>query len=304
MTAVNNQNSQNANNNGIVGYNVFEKAIRDNSSLIKEMRTSFEKHTTSIKEEIHSSINNNSTAINDNSADINELRKSIDNLSKAINATKRDATEDCKEDKKEGKKPNFTTWFLVIAVISVIALGLAITSFFMGVTPYVNWNVETVSLSIILAFVGILATFVVLSNYMQVQDIKREFTQKIEKLKNNFVRKTDSDYQLLIKIKDMYFVDYEKVRNEIYFYQETLEALVNINDKKYDEAIENCISALYYQHKLFPYDYDKPVKYLKSIVEKPDFAIEEAAKIRYVRELSVFANIAGVNELKTIIEKR
>jgi hypothetical protein len=125
------------------------------------------------------------------------MRKSINDLSEAINAAKRDATEDEKEDEKEekkedekgDKKPNYITWFWVIAAISVIALGLAITSFFIGVTPYVRWNVETVSLSIILAFVGILATFVVIGNYMQVRDVKSEFDSKVDKIIKESIKK-------------------------------------------------------------------------------------------------------------------
>jgi hypothetical protein len=159
MTTVNNQNSQNTNNNGNVGNNIFQKAMRDNSEDIKEMRTS---------------ISNNSAAIND-------LRESINNLSKVIK-----------------EKPNATKWFWVVTVICVISFGLAVTSFFIGVTPYVNWNVEAASLSITLTFVGILATFVVVNNHMEIRAIKADSENKIQTRIDSAIKEYDYNVQACI----------------------------------------------------------------------------------------------------------
>jgi hypothetical protein len=65
-------------------------------------------------------------------------------------------------------------WIYWVWLVAIVALGMAIAALFIGVTPYVCWNVEIVSVSIILAFVGILATFVVVSNYAQVKDIENK----------------------------------------------------------------------------------------------------------------------------------
>jgi amino acid transporter len=69
-------------------------------------------------------------------------------------------------------------------VISIVALAFSLISIFCGVAPYTNWNVEIVSLTIILGFVGILATFVVISNYAQVVEIKNEFGKRISAVEN------------------------------------------------------------------------------------------------------------------------
>jgi len=69
---------------------------------------------------------------------------------------------DFSELDKLKKTPKWTYW---VWLISVVALGLSISAIF--ISADMKCNVEVVSISIILGFVGILATFVVISNYVQ-----------------------------------------------------------------------------------------------------------------------------------------
>jgi hypothetical protein len=91
-------------------------------------------------------------------------------------------------------------WVYWVWLIAIVSLGGSIAALFVGVTSHVRWNVETVSLSIILAFVGILATFVVISNYMQVKEVKDEFEIKTIAIKKDCDDKID---ELKTKIKEL-----------------------------------------------------------------------------------------------------
>jgi uncharacterized membrane protein (DUF485 family) len=100
------------------------------------------------------------------------LSKKFDDLEREILLLKRDS--------KIIPLPKRIYWVWLIAIV---ALGFSIISLFIDVIPYTNWNVETVSLSIILAFVGFLATFVVISNYAQVDKIEKKFDKKTQEIK-------------------------------------------------------------------------------------------------------------------------
>ena len=63
--------------------------------------------------------------------------------------------------------------YFLLSII-IILLGFIFFSIIPNVTPDYT--------STILAFIGIIATFIVISNYMQVRDIKEEFREKVEKL--------------------------------------------------------------------------------------------------------------------------
>jgi hypothetical protein len=71
---------------------------------------------------------------------------------------------------KQNKLPKWVYW---VWLISIVALGLSLSSIFWGYD--ITWNVEILSTAILLTFIGILATFVVVSNYVQVKDVKDEF---------------------------------------------------------------------------------------------------------------------------------
>jgi predicted Holliday junction resolvase-like endonuclease len=88
------------------------------------------------------------------------------------------------EEEIENSKKSIPKWVYWVWLIVIIALGLSVASLFIKVSY--NWNVELVSTSIILTFVGILATFIVVGNYMQVRDIKSEIKDRIDALEKDF----------------------------------------------------------------------------------------------------------------------
>jgi hypothetical protein len=113
--------------------------------------------------------------------------RGIDKIEKQIKGLK---------DNVNRKIPKWVYW---IWLISIIALGLSLTSIFWGYN--IKWNVEIISTSIILAFVGILATFVVVSNYAQVKEIKDEFKSKITEIEKETTKLIDNkitDYDYTI----------------------------------------------------------------------------------------------------------
>ena len=91
-----------------------------------------------------------------------------------------------KQISSSGKK--LPCWVYWVWLIVIVSLGLSVSSLFIRVGY--NWNVEIVSISIILAFVGILATFVVISNYAQAREIKNEYDKKTKELESKFEEKT------------------------------------------------------------------------------------------------------------------
>jgi hypothetical protein len=88
------------------------------------------------------------------------------------------------------KLPHWTYW---VWLISIVSLGLSLTSIFWGYN--IKWNVEIVSTALMLGFVGVLATVVVVSNYNQVRDIQKDFLGKLE----NHKKDTESTIYALSK---------------------------------------------------------------------------------------------------------
>jgi hypothetical protein len=80
------------------------------------------------------------------------------------------------EDKTDNTKAHIPKWVYWVWLISIIAIGLSIAAIYMN--SGIMWNVESVSISIVLGFVGILATFIVVSNHAQVKGVKDEFLRK------------------------------------------------------------------------------------------------------------------------------
>jgi SMC interacting uncharacterized protein involved in chromosome segregation len=116
------------------------------------------------------------------STEINELRTSVNNLSNTT--SKIDDLSKEIENLYKRKKTHLPKWVYWVWLIGIVALGLSIASIF--IVSDINWNVEVVSTTIILGFVGILATFIVVSNYMQVKEVK----DKSERIENDFKDKT------------------------------------------------------------------------------------------------------------------
>nr|DAM55278.1 MAG TPA: hypothetical protein [Caudoviricetes sp.] len=70
----------------------------------------------------------------------------------------------------------------VAIILSIISLVLSLASFITIVAVKINYNLETVSLLSIIGFIGILATFVVVSNFSQVNRIEVKMETKISEL--------------------------------------------------------------------------------------------------------------------------
>lgn len=75
---------------------------------------------------------------------------------------------------------NKNPWFVELAISAVIMLVAA--SVFLLIVKSMHFNSLDIN-DMMVTFVGILATFIVINNYAQVQDIKIELEKKIEDLK-------------------------------------------------------------------------------------------------------------------------
>ncbi|MDR0681791.1 MAG: hypothetical protein LBG15_08095 [Dysgonamonadaceae bacterium] len=89
--------------------------------------------------------------------------------------------------KKEYLRVKYPKWVYWVWLTSIVALILSIAAIYMD--SGLIWNVESVSISIVLAFVGILATFIVIGNYAQVKDIEKKFDDKMVDNSTNFDKK-------------------------------------------------------------------------------------------------------------------
>ncbi|MDR0829228.1 MAG: hypothetical protein LBN95_03840 [Prevotellaceae bacterium] len=97
----------------------------------------------------------------------------------------------CNENNTNAQKtPKWVYWFWLPCII---AIGLSIASIF--IVADIKWNVEVVSTAIILGFVGILATFIVVSNYLQVKDIEKKFEDRVGELDKKFKEKIKYNIQ-------------------------------------------------------------------------------------------------------------
>jgi hypothetical protein len=116
-----------------------------------------------------------------------------------------------------------SNWFLF--TISIILLGISICL-----------NISHTIIdgqNIVIGFIGVIATFIVVSNYMQVRDVKAEFERKIQEMEsefNNRIIDQDSKNKNIINnvdekinkgiekgIKDIH-EEIEKAKSEINYY--------------------------------------------------------------------------------------
>jgi len=150
-----------------------------------------------------------------------------------------------KSSKKENKAkyPKWVCWF---CLISIISLALSVSTFYMN--SNLIWNVEIVSVSIVLAFVGILATFIVVSNYSQVKNIESNFDKKVKNLELTFSNKIKdfqdktvefmADSKLMKSIADMSINENVNELSKIY-YKEKGEQMNELFSLVYHIAYQN-----------------------------------------------------------------
>lgn len=107
-----------------------------------------------------------------------------------------------------------------VIILSVISIILSLASFITIVAVKINYNLETVSLLSIIGFIGILATFVVVSNFSQVNRIESKMETKISEL-NKAVSK------LLIIEEDIkqIRIEIDKINSKIEKEQENVVAI-------------------------------------------------------------------------------
>lgn len=136
-------------------------------------------------------------------------------------------------NKTDNIKDHLPKWVYWVWLTAIVSLGIAITTLFIGVTPYVCWNVETVSLSIILAFVGILATFVVVSNYWQVKEIESKFYLKVQEIENKFdAQVKDIEGKFKVKVNEIKDEFEKQVKDLNKNFQENIDKYKDIESER------------------------------------------------------------------------
>lgn len=121
---------------------------------------------------------------------------------------------------KESKKKDNNKYIYILFGISIILIFMSIT---LNISQFVVTNE-----SIVLFFIGVLATFVVVSNYSQVSDIKSNIENKIENLeeqqteilnlKEQMIRVENSLTHFLFVQLQYYFDEGMKIEAFDYFF--------------------------------------------------------------------------------------
>jgi hypothetical protein len=101
--------------------------------------------------------------------------------------------------------------------------------------------------SIVLSFVGITATFIVVSNYMQTKEIEKQFDEKVEDIRKEFeniARSVENKIRIEFdeKIKNLIYMIDLKEDIKIEFPSQLIVDLMN--DNKYWHAIDICFDLL------------------------------------------------------------
>ena len=158
------------------------------------------------------------------------------------------------DDLQKQAKRNIPKWVYWVWLISIIAFGFSIAALFIRISY--NWNVEFLSRAIILAFVGILATFIVISNYAQVKEVKDEFKTKvagIERMIDEKVSdvntKMNNNHQKYIQIiramseyeKGAFFLTYDDKSISLSSYMHSLDMINFVHE---DDITDIVISAI------------------------------------------------------------
>jgi len=154
-------------------------------------------------DEINENINSEINDLNQLFSDINNLKTDIDKL-------------------KIKQNPK-TIFFWVSGFSALFSIVALCGSFIYKDTVILNE-------SIVLIFVGILATFVVVSNYIQVNSIEKKFDEKIKEVDEKFDRKAKAIEE---KFNDL---------SAIQLY--TLDAYLMFFDKEYKDSLDFAMWAL------------------------------------------------------------
>jgi hypothetical protein len=182
----------------------------------------------------------------------------------------------------ETKKKNNKNYIYSLFGISIILIFISIT---LNISQYIVTDE-----SIVLLFIGILATFIVVSNYSQVSDIKSNIDNKIEKLeeqqvevltlKKQMIQIENSLTQFLFVQLQYYFEEGMKVEAFDYFFDNYSKQL----ERRTLEILWKYYGGMY-------------------IGEKKTQVEEENDKSEYQRLLSKSTNLDVDNEILKYMEK-
>lgn len=113
--------------------------------------------------------------------------------------------------KREVSKAVYHHWFLWFIVIIVLLAILA--------TQIPKIDISSNYVAVVLGFVGVIATFIVVGNYMQVKDVKDQYSAKVEELKDEIRKEIEKESLRLKKNIDgkFYFSGAENHFRQIQF---------------------------------------------------------------------------------------
>jgi len=148
--------------------------------------------------------------------EIDEIRSSVEKINKEIDKIK---------IQEKQNNP-----YIMIFVITLFAI--AVIFFFIFLRD--NYKFYISNENIILVFIGILATFIVVSNYMQVNNIERKI--------NNSISITDKQYKEVSN--NVNFLD--EYIDGIMAYFQSITLLNDINKDSYIESYRQITNALYH----------------------------------------------------------
>jgi len=200
--------------------------------------------------------------------------------------------------------------WIILLLIFMVAIAIRVT-----ISPSVIEN-DT----LVITFVGILATFVVVGNYMQVKEIKDEFNSKAEGLKSSFEEKYKNEISSISKKVDemkvnihnidIHLVGVDELKKEIevlhlksFLHYYTLESLICYESHRYPASLQCAMTSLDYLNRLNKISYysfgDAPnnIKRLSSGEISPAIHIYQYEKDTYLKTLS---NYNGADKLDFI----
>lgn len=147
------------------------------------------------------------------------------------------------EEKKNNFTPKNIFWLLIACSAAFWIFGAIIVNCF----P-VSIDVQT---GVVLTFIGILATFVVISNYAQMQEMKRDFAAKVDEIEKN----ADANITEIKKYQAEFIKKQKEIENQRATLNEmkwrivvnnvrVLEQCADLNYEKSDIFIKNNLLAV------------------------------------------------------------
>jgi len=185
------------------------------------------------------------------------------------------------------------------SAILLVAIALGILFVFVSSIILEKYKIGFSDESYILGFVGVLATFVVISNYIQVQQVKQESEKKINELEGNI-----SEVKVIKS-------ELSELKRELEMHQNYLDARIYhlqgndfINKKEYRNAYDILLTSLHYYvlcGNEYVMDINMLINYLMSNENMKKVSIEEIDKMisTEAKEKHVDMLVRELKECKT-----